>query len=152
MLLAAAALAGIAVVRLAVLTPVTVSTESMAPAVDAGDTVVRDRVTPRLGGWHRGDVVALREPGGGLVLKRIVALPGETVALEDTVVVVDGRRVAEPYADNSRLDGVYTAPVTAGPDAYYVLGDNRGASVDSRDYGPVREDALTGRLVASWTP
>jgi signal peptidase I len=70
--------------------------------------------------------------------------------MEDAVVVVDGRPIVEPYADNSHLDGVYAAPVTVAPGAYFVLGDNRGASVDSRAFGPVREDALTGRLLVSW--
>ena len=153
LLLVVAAVAGIAVVRLAVLTPVTVSSGSMAPAVEVGDTVLLDRVTPRLRGWHRGDVVALREPEDGeVVLKRIIALPGETVAMEDTAIVVDGRRIPEPYADNSHLDGAYSPPVTVAPGAYYVLGDNRAESVDSRDWGPVGADALTGRLIASWTP
>ena len=148
----AVAIAAVAVVRLAVLSPFTVSEASMAPAVGVGDTVLVDRVTPRLTGWHRGDVVTLRAPDGELVLKRIVGLPGETVTMEDTVVVVDGREVPEPYADNGHLDGVYAGPVTVAPGAYFVLGDNRGASVDSRNYGTVREDALTGRLIASWTP
>ena len=147
-----AAVAAIAVVRLTVLTPFTVSEGSMAPGVGAGDTVLVDRLTPRITGWHRGDVVTLHAPDGGLVVKRIVGLPGETVELEDAVVTVDGRPVAEPYADNSHADGEYTRPVTLAAGRYYVLGDNRGESVDSRDYGPVREGALTGRKLASWTP
>jgi signal peptidase I len=143
--------AAVVTVRLAVLTPYTVPTASMSPAVGAGDTVLVDRVTPRLAGWHRGDVVALEDPAGEPVLKRIVGLPGETVALEDAVLVVDGRPVAEPWADNTHLDGVYTPAVRVPADAYFLLGDNRGDSVDSREWGPVPGDALTGRMVASWS-
>lgn len=138
-------------VRALVLTPFTVGSGSMEPTVRTGATALVDRLTPRLRGWQPGDVVAFRSPAdGALTLKRVVALGGQRVALEDTVLVVDGRPVDEPYAAD-RGDGIYFGPVTVPEGSVFVLGDDRLASLDSRTFGPVPVDDLVGRLVGSWS-
>jgi signal peptidase I len=138
--------------RVWVLSPVTVASDSMEPTVSTGDTVLVDHLSPRLTGWRRGDVVAFSDPQNReLTLKRIIGLPGDQVAIEDAVLLVNGQRVSEPYADNSHEDGVYLGPVTVPGDGYYVLGDHRDGSIDSRVFGAVKRRDLVGRMVLRWS-
>jgi signal peptidase I len=122
---------------------------SMAPTIARGDRVVVDKVLWRLRDLGRGDLVTFSSPvDGERLVKRVVGVAGDTVALEDAVLVVNGRPVREPYVDHSRIDGTYFGPVTVPPDHLFVLGDNRFGSIDSRVYGPVPLDAVTGRVLA----
>ena len=90
-------------------------------------------------------------PGAGFeVVKRVVGLPGERVRLAGGRVEVDGRVLHEPYLDGGAGDGL---DLRLGPDQYLVLGDNRAASSDGRDFGPVPGDAFVGRVrFAYWPP
>jgi signal peptidase I len=145
------ALAGLLVVLLAAsvvgLLPVQVmrvGSGSMAPAVDTGDLVL---VVPATGPVRRRDVVAAPHPDTGVLLvKRVVAVGGDRVALEDGVLVVDGVAVCEPSIDPARLDGVWFGPVVVPEGQLFLLGDDRGESIDSRDFGPVRASAVTGQV------
>jgi signal peptidase I len=140
------------VLRSWALSPLGVTSGSMEPGVHPGDTVLVDRLSPRMTGWHRGDVVALHSPQDGRpMLKRIIGLPGDRVAIEDAVLVVNGARVREPYADNSHSDGLYFGPVTVPEGDYFMLGDSRSRSIDSRSFGPVRQDAVMGRMILRWS-
>jgi signal peptidase I len=133
-LLAAAVLAA----RLWVVEPVTVSSESMEPAVPRGSTVLMFKPGPALGGLRAGDLVVFTSPeDGSPAIKRAVALQGQTVAIEDSVLVVDGVPQPEPGIDHSRIDGTYFGPVTVPAGHVFVLGDNRAGSIDSRLYGSV---------------
>ena len=101
----------------------------------------------------RGDLVALRDPSGaGSIVKRVVGLPGDVVEIQDAVLLVGGAPVAEPYADLSGIDGVFYGPVTVPAGSVLVLGDDRGRSVDSRDFGPVPVSGVTGRVLLRLWP
>jgi signal peptidase I len=90
---------------------------------------------------------------GDVTLKRAVGLPGDTVAIEDGMLVVNGRRQSEPYADPDAIDSVYFGPARVPADAVFVLGDNRADSVDSRAFGAVPHSDLMGRVrVRLWPP
>ena len=113
----------------------------------------------------RGDIVVFHSPiPGPVLIKRIVGMPGDTLSLRDGAVYVNGRRLAEPYV--RRVDG-HPAPsepfetglpwalqqpykVPAG--SYFLMGDNRTDSKDSRDFGPVTRDRLVGRAFARYWP
>jgi signal peptidase I len=123
-----------------------VVSDSMAPTVDRGDIAVVDKLVWRWGQLDRGDVVTFTLPDdGGVLIKRVVGLPGDTITIEDAILRVNGTLVPEPYVDHSRIDGLYFGPVVIAPNHVFLLGDNRFASTDSRDYGPVPIDSLTGR-------
>ena len=135
-------------VRLFVAEPLAVRSESMAPTFEVGDRVLSWKVGMDGHAWQRGEVVAFRHRGQVWV-KRVVALGGDTVALRDGRLFVDGSRVREPYADPRRIDSVYFGPVRVPAGTVFVMGDNRGDSVDSRRFGPVRVDQIEGRVVAT---
>lgn len=134
--------------------PMRIVSDSMQPTLRPGDHVLVEKVTRHSREWRWGDLAALRLPGTGeLAVKRIVALGGDLVAIEDGVLVVDGHPVAEPYADPESIDSVYFGPVRVPAGAVFVLGDNRANSLDSRAFGPIPADELQGRVVAVvWPP
>jgi signal peptidase I len=108
-----------------------------------------DKLTPRWGGVDVGDVVVFTSPDDGAdTVKRVVALGGQTVSLDDAVLHVDGVAVDEPQVDLSRIDGTWFGPVTVPDGSVFVMGDSRGVSIDSRTYGAVPLDDIEGRVVA----
>jgi signal peptidase I len=151
----AVAVAGLLLVRAFVLEPFRIPSGSMAPTLEAGDQVLVDKRAYRGREPRRGDLAVFHAPRGGeILLKRVVAVGGDTVGLEDGVLVVDGRRPREPYvADPDAIDSVYFGPVRVRPGTVFVLGDNRGNSEDSRDFGAVPTSRLIGRVRARiWPP
>ena len=121
-----------------------VDSGSMAPTISTGDLVVVDRTA---GSVHRGDVVVAPHPDtGSLLVKRAVALAGDQVGIEDGVLVVDGAAVCEPSIDPALQDGVWFGPVTVPDGEVFLLGDDRGSSIDSRDFGTVQADAVVGQV------
>ena len=129
---------------------VRVPSASMTPALSPGDHLLldkRDRSSVAVG-----ELVVAADPlGDGLIVKRVVAVGGDTVGFEDGVLVRNGRPVAEPYTRDV-LDGVYYGPDTVPPGAVYLLGDNRFDSVDSREFGPVPVSSVVGHVVARLLP
>ncbi|MGY1732152.1 signal peptidase I [Geodermatophilus sp. SYSU D01045] len=145
MLLVAASVAG-----LMPLQPMRVDSDSMRPALAAGDLVLVEHDPGPIG---RMDVVAIRSPvTGGLLVKRVVGTAGDRVALEDGRLVVDGERVCEAGIDHSRLDGVFFGPVTVPAGELFLLGDARGDSVDSRAFGTVAVTEVVGTVRARIWP
>jgi signal peptidase I len=141
-------------VKLLVAEPFRIPSGSMAPTLQAGDRVLVDKLAYRDGLPRRGHLVVFHEPrSGDVVLKRVVGVAGDMVGIEDGVLVVNGRRPVEPYADPEAQDSVYFGPVRVRRDSVFVLGDNRGDSRDSREFGPVASGDLIGRVVARiWPP
>jgi signal peptidase I len=119
-----------------------VTSGSMSPTIGTGDLVL---VQPAPEPVRRMDVVVLEDPlGDELLVKRAVALAGDTVGLEDGVLVVNATPVCEDRIDPSLIDGVYFGPVTVPAGQVFVLGDERGASIDSRTFGPLDATAVVG--------
>lgn len=136
-------------VRTLVLAPESVTSGSMSPTLSTGDTVIVDKLSPRLTGIDRDDIVVFSSPVDGHdAVKRVVAVAGQTVEIRDAVLHVDGRRVVEPQVDLSRIDGTWFGPVTVPAASVFVMGDARSGSIDSREYGAVPLDEVRGRVVA----
>jgi signal peptidase I len=123
---------------------------AMSPTIEAGQIVFAN---VRYYGGHdpkRGEIVVLRMPGRGIrVVKRIVGLPGESIAIRRGEVEIDGRRLPEPYvarANTVRPYSLELSPFLVPKDAYFVLGDNRDNSEDSRVWGVVGRKDLQARV------
>ena len=130
---------------------VEISGESMLPTLHGGETYVLQRWMYAYDDPDRTHVVALRDPlDDGLSVKRIVGLPGDQVSLVDGDVVVNGMELIEGYLPE------YVRTIQMTPEGahfklaaneYFVLGDNRQNSIDSRIYGPVTRDRILGPIV-----
>jgi signal peptidase I len=136
-------------VRAWVLEPFTVSSDSMEPTIDSGSVVLLYKPAAASGLIQNGVVVAFTNPmDGHPAIKRVVAKEGQTVAILDSELYVDDVAVPEPFIDHSRIDGTYFGPETVPAGSVFVLGDNRGVSIDSRDFGAVPLTAIQGTLLA----
>jgi signal peptidase I len=150
LVLGVVAVLAVLALRAFVAEPFRIPSESMAPALQPGDQALVTKVgTPA-----RGDLVAFHAPRTGeLLLKRVVAVGGDTVGLEDGVLVVNGRQVREPFVNHKAIDSVYFGPVRVKPGSFFAMGDNRANSEDSREFGAVRDSRIIGRAVARvWPP
>ena len=130
---------------------VVINEGSMEPTLSAGQTCLMNEVVYRMSRPKRGDIIVFRSGNGrlgeGLRVKRIVGLPGETVQIRDGRVLINGSVVDDNYA--SIVDpGLASEPVVLGSDEYFVLGDNRNGSEDSRyeAVGNVAESDIVGKL------
>jgi len=137
--------------RIEVVEPVRVTGTSMAPTLEKGDVVVvnkRDR-TP-----ERGDLITLRSPQNGeRMLKRVVGVGGDIVDIRDAILFVNDVEVKEPYVDHDSIDALYYGPVPVSAGSVLVLGDARAGSIDSRAYGLVPLQDVTGTVLARlWPP
>jgi signal peptidase I len=126
---------------------------SMQPNLYYGERVMIEKVTYRLfHGPHRGDVVVVDvadspEP----LIKRAVALAGETIEIRNGQVIIDGELLEEPWVEYA--GGRDLPPTTVPPLHVFILGDNRPNSRDSRSFGPVHVDQIEGRaLFIYWPP
>jgi len=124
---------------------------SMEPCLHDGDRLVVDRVSYSLADVQRGDVVVLRYPRNPAVdfVKRVVALPGDRVEMHGGTLFVNG---APRDAYGCIPDRQELALLTVPGGNYFVLGDNRPISCDSRDFGLVAQDLLKGRVLARFWP
>ena len=87
------------------------------------------------------------------LIKRVIGLPGDTIELRDSEVIVNGAIVDEPYIYGASTScGSYCQPLTLGPDQYFLMGDNRLSSFDSRNFGPIPADQIVGRVVLRYWP
>ena len=125
---------------------------SMEPALKDGQTVLVDKLAYRLGEPERFDVIVFRDwrEEGRYYMKRIVGLPGETVQIADGRVTIDGVLLEEPSEREEIRDARRASePVVLGQAEYFVLGDNRNDSSDSRDsdIGNVTEEQIVGKVI-----
>ncbi|WP_448625185.1 signal peptidase I [Geodermatophilus sp. URMC 64] len=127
-----------------------VGSDSMMPTIDPGDLLlVREWGGPP----ERRDVVTVPDPDGGeLLVKRVVAVGGDTVGIEDGVLVVNGTPVCEAAIDPALIDGEFFGPVDVPAGQIFLLGDNRDRSIDSRHFGTVAAADVEGEVVGRVFP
>jgi len=126
--------------------------QSMEPNLHSSQRVVIEKVTYRFfHGPRRGDVIVIQLPNQeDLLIKRVVGLPGETIEVRKGQVYIAGEQLDEPWTINP--GGGNYGPRTIPPLHVFVLGDNRGASNDSRNFGPVPIKHIVGRAWFSYWP
>nr|WP_294493516.1 signal peptidase I [uncultured Mediterraneibacter sp.] len=127
-----------------------VSGESMETTLSDGDQLIVDKISYRFRDPKRYDIVVFpyRYEENTYYIKRIIGLPGETVQIVDGTVYIDGQVLGEHYGNETIANpGIAADPITLGDDEYFVLGDNRNNSQDSRtaNVGLIHRDELMGR-------
>lgn len=132
---------------------------SMDPTLAAGDTVLINRAAYKIGEPKRGDIIAYRvseDEHASTHIKRVIGLPGETISIQDGQILIDGKTYQEkknfPAIQNP---GLAETEITLDDDEFFVLGDNRNNSEDSRsaDVGNIRKGNIIGKLwfvVSPW--
>jgi len=133
-----------------------ISNEAMAPTLLPGDHVIAHRAAYHAAEPQRGDVVVYRYPdeNGKLFLHRVIGVPGDRIEVRDQVISVNERALTEPYVrhtDRSSMAGNVRdnlRPMTIPPDTYFVLGDNREESLDSRFLGSISKEHIVGQAVS----
>lgn len=158
-------------VEVEVAQPFRVPTSSMEPTLrcarpgvgctaSLNDRVIVAKIVYRFRNPERGEIAVFHAPAeaklrcseGGTYLKRVIGLPGEQVSERDGFFYVDGRKLDEPYVTQYDRDSVTKTWPRLGTKDYFVMGDNRIASCDSRSWGPVRRSEFIGPVVATYWP
>jgi signal peptidase I len=127
---------------------------SMLPMLEDGERIIVNKLVYRFRPVGRGDVVVFWYPKDPSVsfIKRVVGLPGDVVELRQGFLFVNGKAVEEPYLSPRYRDDESYAPVEVKPGYYYVLGDHRNSSNDSRSWGEVPAKYIYGRAEARFWP
>jgi signal peptidase I len=145
-----------ALVILFIYQPVQVEGTSMMPALVDQERIFINKFTYRFGieKIQRGDTVVFwfpEDPSKSYV-KRVIGVPGDAVRIDQGVVYVNGRRLREGYVPTDYRDRQSMAELRMGPDYYFVLGDHRSSSNDSRNWGPVHRRNIYGKAVFVYWP
>ena len=134
--------------------PVRVEGTSMQPRLHDQDRLFINKFAYRFESIERGDVVVFhypRDPEKSYI-KRVIALPGDTLRIDDGKVFVNGKRVAEPYIAPRYFDDRSVAEQVIPKDEYWVMGDHRNISSDSRDFGAVPRELIYGKASFIYWP
>src|SRR3989454_11708252 len=126
---------------------------SMFATLDDNDYLIANKIDYRLHAPQRGDIIILRPPSNNTTdfIKRVIALPGERLLIRDGVVYINGHRLDEPYLPEAWVNDNNPQPWSLGDGAlipanqYFVMGDNRNKSQDSRFFGPITRDRIDGK-------
>lgn len=137
--------------------PFIVRQTSMFPTFKDGDYLIVDKLSYRFSTPKRDDVVVFTPPfdTSTYFIKRVIGLPGETVIVDNTGVTIknsehpDGFKLYEPYISSNRDNNVIT---TLDDHSYFVMGDNRAVSSDSRNWGPLPESNISGKAILRLFP
>jgi signal peptidase I len=159
--------------------PFRIPSESMEPTLDVGQRVLVDRVSKRFGNYDRKDILVFKPPLGAddntcgvrhssqspcprptnqrsntNFIKRVVAVGGDHLKVIDGHVYLNGRRQREPFIRPDAECGICNLPqeITIPKGYYFMMGDNRGESADSREWGPVPKKWVIGQAFATYWP
>ena len=130
-------------------TQIPVAGHSMLPLLASEDVVLMDRLAYDFGNPNRFDVVVFEREDQKMNVKRIIGLPGETVQIKNDEIYIDGEKLKEPAGPGRiSLAGLGEKPVKLGDDEYFLLGDNRDSSEDSRfaNIGNVSRSQIQGKV------
>jgi signal peptidase I len=136
--------------------PVKVEGTSMMPGLQNDERIFINKFVYRFGisKIDRGDTVVFLYPGDQTksYIKRVIGVPGDTVEIQDGTVIVNGKALAEPYVPDDYRDHVPMPPRVVPEGQYFVMGDHRSSSNDSRSWGPVPREYIYGKAVFVYWP
>lgn len=135
--------------------PLEITGTSMEPTLDNGEMIIAEKMTSRLDKLERGDIVVFKQPENPniFVIKRIVGLPGETLTLSEKSVYINGSMLEEDYVKTHQaLLTAQDKDIEIPQNSYFLMGDNRANSTDSRKWGPISEQDIVGKAVIVFSP
>jgi signal peptidase I len=134
--------------------PVRVEGTSMLPRLEDRDRLFINKFVYHIEAINRGDIVVFRYPGDEekSYIKRVIGLPGDRLRIDQGDVFVNGHPIAEPYVPDQYRDDRSYAEITIPPDHYFMMGDHRSISSDSREFGPVERSLIYGKAVFVYWP
>lgn len=133
----------VVIIRSYVFTPIRVNGRSMFPTLDGGEFMLLTKYNKN--DLNRNDIIIVtidRKEGKEDLIKRIVALPGETISCKDGIVYINSKKIDEKYGQGVTND---FEKIKLGKNEYFVLGDNRVDSFDSSEFGPVKKENIKGK-------
>ncbi len=135
-------------------TPVRVEGNSMMPSLDDQEHIFINKFVYRIEPIQRGDIIVFRYPRdpSKSFIKRVIGLAGDHILIDDGRVYVNQKLVVEDYVPKAYEDGRSYPELVVPPDSYFVLGDHRSLSNDSRDFGPVASSYIYGKAVFGYWP
>ncbi len=152
-------LALLVMVYLFVMSPQEINGASMEPNFHNGEYILTNKISYRLTNPHRGDVVIFKSPRNKEIdfIKRVIGLPGERVRLSNSAIYINGQKLNETYLspDVYIFGGSYLAEnqeIVVPPGKYFVMGDNRPHSADSREFGPIAKEDFIGKALLRYWP
>jgi signal peptidase I len=134
--------------------PVRVEGTSMLPRLENHDRLFINKFVYHFTAIQRGDVVVFhypRDPEKSYI-KRVIALPGDRLSIDRGQVILNGQPLPEPYVPDEYRDSRSMAEMIVPPDCYFMMGDHRSISSDSREFGPVERDLIYGKAVFVYWP
>ncbi len=166
------AVSAVLLIKAFIVNPYRIPSSSMEPTLHCAqpatgcearynDRVIANRFILHFRSPHRGEIVVFDPPAdvaqkcgaGGTYVKRIVGLPGETIAVENGRAFINGTQLDEPYLDEARIGGPDFPATKLGEGKYFMMGDNRAMSCDSRIWGPIeRADMIGPVFFVYWPP
>ena len=125
--------------------PIIVNGDSMYPTLHNKDIMILNKLNKN--SINRFDIVVVKIPGDRLI-KRVIGLPGETVEYKDNILYIKDKKIKDKY-NNIEMEDF---EIKLGKEEYYVLGDNRSVSIDSRILGPIHKSGITGKTSVTIFP
>ena len=133
---------GIVLIRTFIITPVRVNGFSMYNTLNNGEIMLLNKINYKFNDIKRFDIVVVKIPGDKII-KRVIGLPGETIKVENNKLYIDGKEIKDNYAYENTEDFDYGKKLPK--DCYFVMGDNRNNSADSRMIGCVNKNQIKGK-------
>lgn len=131
--------------------PVRIEGSSMENTFNSGDRVIVSRVMAYFGSVENGDIVICHIDGEDKpVIKRVIASAGDNIVISDNKVTLNDIQLEESYVKTDKTSG--NINITLGKDEYFVLGDNRAKSYDSRSAGAITKGDIIGKVILRWYP
>lgn len=127
--------------------PYAIDGDSMLPGLRSNDRVIMSRLLVMTNNFDKNDIIVCKITRNGQtrnIIKRLIAAPGDTVVINGGDVFVNGELLDEQYVDGQKTFG--DIDIRLQEDEYFILGDNRSLSVDSRDFGPIKRKDITGKI------
>ena len=136
----------IVIIRSFIVTPIRVNGESMSPTLENGEIMILNKWNYHFNDIERFDIVVVKTDNEKII-KRVIGLPGETLKVENNILYIDGQEIKEPFLKEKTEDfNINTLGYEKIPnDCYFVMGDNRNNSKDSRMIGCVSRKQITGK-------